>query len=513
MSRSLARSTITVGGATLASRLAGFARDVVLARVFGAGAETDAFFVAFKIPNFMRRLFAEGALSQAFVPVLADYKVREGGALRDCIDHVAGSLGAVLLVITLVGVAAAPLVIGLFAPGFVGDPGKFGLAVDMLRLTFPYLLLISLTAFAGGILNSHGRFALPALTPLLLNFALIGAALWLAPRTEPAVLALAWGVLIAGIAQLLVQGPALARLGLLPRPRLARGHEGVRRIMRLMLPALFGVSVTQINLLIDTIIASFLVSGSVTWLYYADRLMEFPLGVFAIALGTVILPNLSGLHVKRDLAAFSATLDWALRLVVLLALPAAVGLIVLAGPILATLFGSAEFGSGDVARTAEALAAYGVGLVGFTLVKVLAPGFYARQDTRTPVRIGVIAMAVNVVGNLTLVWFLQHAGLALATSIAAWVNGLLLLRGLRRAEVYRPAPGWKALALRALFANAAMAGVLVGLAGATEVWGSGTTLARGAWLAAILFAGVVTYFAALALAGGRVRHFRQGATD
>jgi putative peptidoglycan lipid II flippase len=485
-------------------------RDVVLARVFGADAGTDAFFVAFKIPNFMRRLFAEGAFSLAFVPVLSEYKERRSlPELKRFVDDVAGTLGAVLLAVTTVGVLAAPWLILVFAPGFAADPAKQQLAADMLRLTFPYLLFISLTAFAGGILNTYERFGVPAFTPVLLNLALIACALWLAPRMERPITALAWGVFIAGLAQLAFQLPFLARLRLLPRPRLNTRDEGVRRIIRLMVPALFGVSVTQLNLLLDTLLASFLVSGSISWLYYSDRLMEFPLGLLGVALGTVILPNLSKKHANRSAAAFSRTLDWALRWVLLLGLPAAVGLLVLAGPMLATLFysGSGAFNAEDVAMATRSLMAYALGLVAFMGIKVLAPGFYARQDTRTPVKIAVIAMGVNMVLNIALMFPLRHAGLALATTLAACLNAGLLLRGLLREGVYRPAPGWPGLLARGLLASGAMGAALFGLCGDTADW-----LRLGAWervgsLALCIGAGALLYVLTLFLLGIRFRDF------
>ncbi|MFO8155099.1 MAG: murein biosynthesis integral membrane protein MurJ, partial [Thiohalospira sp.] len=380
------QSTAVVGGFTLLSRILGFVRDVVIARVFGAGVATDAFFVAFKIPNFMRRLFAEGAFNQAFIPVLAEYRTdREHAETRELVGRTAGTLGLFLLGLTILGVVGAPVLIGLFAPGFIGDAERFDLAVEMLRLTFPYLLFIALTALAGGVLNTYGRFAVPAFTPVLLNISLITAAAFAAPSFAEPIRALAWGVFIAGAAQLAFQLPFLARLGLLPVPRWGAANAGVRRIARLMVPALFGSSVAQINLLIDTLIASLLATGSVSWLYYADRLVEFPLGVFGIALATVILPGLSAHHAANDPAAFSRMIDRALRWVLLVSAPATLGLILLAGPILTTLFEYGAFTAADTAMAAVALMAYSIGLTGFILVKVLAPGYFARQDTKTPV--------------------------------------------------------------------------------------------------------------------------------
>ena len=503
------KSLAKVGSNTLLSRVLGFVRDLVFAQLFGASAGTDAFFVAFKIPNFLRRLFAEGAFSVAFVPVLMEYKTqRSFEELKRFVDHVAGTLGGVLLIVTLLGVAGAPLLVLLFAPGFIADAGKMELAGEMLRLTFPYLFFISLTAFAGGILNAHNRFGVPAFTPVLLNLSLIGCALWLSPHMAQPVVALAWGVLIAGIAQFLFQLPFLYRLGLLPRFSIAPRDEGVRRIGKLMLPALFGVSVTQLNLLLDTLIASFLVTGSISWLYYSDRLMEFPLGVLGVALGTVILPHLSGKHASASASGFSQTLDWALRWVLLLGLPAAIGLLVLAGPMIATLFQSEVFQAGDVAMARRSLVAYSLGLVSFIMIKVLAPGYYARQDTRTPVRIAVIAMAANMVMNIILVFPLAHAGLALATSLSASLNALLLLRGLRRDGVYRPAAGWPRLILRGVLACLLMAGVMWWGLGDLQAWVSMGRMDRVWRLLAWITVGASVYFSALALFGVRLRHFR-----
>lgn len=506
---SLMKSIATVGGNTLLSRILGFVRDLVLARVFGADGGTDAFFVAFKIPNFMRRLFAEGAFSMAFVPVLSEYKERRSlQDLKRFVDDVAGTLGAVLLGVTLVGVLGASWLVMLFAPGFIDEPQRLRLAADMLRLTFPYLMLISLTALAGGILNTFQRFGVPAFTPVLLNISLISCALWLSPQFEIPIMALAWGVLIAGVLQLLFQLPFLGHLGLLPRPRYAPRDAGVRRIVKLMIPALFGVSVTQLNLLLDTLIASFLAAGSISWLYYSDRLMEFPLGILGVALGTVILPNLAKKYAKEEAAAFSSTLDWALRWVLLFGVPSAVGLLVLAGPMMATLFFSESFDAEDVAMATRSLWAYSFGLVAFMSIKVLAPGFYARQDTRTPVRIAVIAMFTNMVLNVLLMFPLAHAGLALATSLSACLNAGLLLHGLRRDGVYSAAPGWPVLLARGLFASLCMGLVIWYGAGPIETWLTADTWQRIGRLVLWIGAGGLVYFGVLFLAGVRVRHFR-----
>ncbi|MFV0278409.1 MAG: murein biosynthesis integral membrane protein MurJ, partial [Parahaliea sp.] len=460
----LLRSSALVGCMTMLSRVLGLVRDIVIAATVGASALADAFFVAFKIPNFLRRLFAEGAFSQAFVPVLADY--REQGshaAVQALVNRVTGVLGGSLLLVTCLAGLGAPLVAALFAPGFLDDAAKYDAVTRMIRITFPYLLLISMTGFCGAILNSYGRFAVPAFTPVFLNLSLIVAATVAAPGFGEPVYALAWGVALAGLLQLLFQLPSLYRLDLVPRPIWDARHEGVRRILKLMVPALFGVSVSQINLLLDTVLASFLPTGSVSWLYYSDRLTELPLGVFGIAVATVILPSLSSHRSARRELDFTLTLDWAVRMILLVAVPAAVALMVLAQPILVALFQYGELGSKDTRMASYSLQAYSLGLIAFMLIKVLAPGFYARQDTRTPVRIGIIAMVANMVFNalfvLPLMYWCQlgHVGLALATSASAWLNALLLLRGLGRAEVFRFQSGWGLFTLRLLVATLTMA--------------------------------------------------------
>ncbi|MBL3528036.1 MAG: murein biosynthesis integral membrane protein MurJ [gamma proteobacterium endosymbiont of Lamellibrachia anaximandri] len=500
----------TVGSNTMLSRILGFVRDLVLARLFGADATTDAFFVAFKIPNFMRRLFAEGAFSLAFVPVLTEYRSQRSFAeLKEFVDKMAGTLGMVLLLTTTIGVIAAPLLVMIFAPGFIGeDEGKYELAVEMLHLTFPYLFFISLTAFAGGILNAHNRFGVPAFTPVLLNISLIGCALLLSPRMEEPVMALAWGVLIAGGVQFMFQFPFLYQLNLIPKPKVAFRDKGVIRVIRLMIPALFGVSVSQLNLLLDTLIASFLVSGSISWLYYSDRLMEFPVGILGVALGTVILPNLSRKHSEKSPEEFSSTLDWALRVTVLLGIPAAVGLLLLASPMLITLFHSEAFTTNDVVMSSQSLMAYAPGLMAIILIKILAPGFYARQDTRTPVRVGIIAMFANMAFNIILVFPLAHAGLALATTLSSILNAYLLYHWLRKEQIYQPSPGWKLIWLRT--------GVAAAIMGALLIWGSGDTdawLLLGTWerilhLAFWIILGACVYFFVLISSGIRLRHFR-----
>ncbi len=501
----------------MASRVLGLVRDVVLANLVGASSNADAFFVAFKIPNFLRRLFAEGAFAQAFVPVLAETR-EQGGyeAVKALVDRVAGVLGGTLLAVTAFAVLAAPLVAMVFAPGFARDPEKLALTAELIRWTFPYLLLISLTGFAGSILNSYGRFAVPALTPVLLNLSLIGAGLWLAPQMEEPVYALAIGVLVAGCMQLLFQLPALYGLALTPYPRWQLDHPGVRRIMGLMVPALFGVSVSQINLLLDTVLASLLPAGSVSWLYYADRLIELPLGVFAIAIATVILPSLSMVQSQLDGAGqrFSATLQWGMEMVLLIALPATAALLCLAEPILTTLFGYGEFSPTDVRMAAYSLRAYALGLTAFMLIKVLAPGFYARQDTRTPVRIGIIAMVSNMILNplfiFPLLWTFNtgHAGLALATAASAWLNAGLLYRGLRKASVLQQALPITFLGRQLLPAVVVMVTVLLALNPDLAWWQVQGVVVRALTMAALVLVGALGYGLVLVLLGLRLHHLR-----
>lgn len=505
----LLRSSGVVGSMTMLSRVLGLVRDMVFARYFGAGAGADAFFVAFKIPNFLRRLFAEGAFAQAFVPVLSSYRQnRSLSEVHQLVNAVAGTLGLVLLGVTLIAVLGAPVLTTVFAPGFTDDPEKFGLASDMLRITFPYLLLISLTAFAGAILNSYDRFAVPAFTPVLLNLVMIGAAIFLSPLMDTPVMALAWGVFIAGAIQLFFQLPFLMRLGLMPRPKVDYRHEGVSRVLKLMAPALFGVSVSQINLLLDTVLASFLQTGSVSWLYYSDRLSELPLGVFGVAIGTVILPNLSRKHAAERPEHFAATVDWAIRAVLLIGVPAALALVLLAEPLIATLFHYGEVTDRDVIMSAQSLRAYSVGLLAFMLIKVLAPGFFARQDTRTPVKIGVIAMVANMVFNLALVFPLAHAGLALATSLSAWLNAALLWRGLRREGAWKVQPRWVRFLAQLGLANVALGAVILLLNVPVETWFGLSGLQRASKMGLLVACGVAAYFVVLALVGVRVRHFR-----
>ena len=521
MSHKLLKSTLIVSLMTSLSRVLGLVRDIVFARYFGAGGMMDAFVVAFKIPNFLRRLFAEGAFSQAFVPVLSE-KRKQGSEqeVRQLTDAVAGTLGGVLLVVTVIGVVAAPLFIMLFAPGFVGESDRFELASEMLRITFPYLLLISLTAFAGGILNTYSRFAIPAVTPVFLNFSLIAAAIWLSPLMEVPVTALAWGVLIGGVVQLLFQIPALLKLRMLPRPRFCWHDSGVRKIIKLMIPTLFGASVAQINLLLDLVIASLIAAGSMSWLYYSDRLMEFPLGVFGIALSTVILPKLSGQFAEENHDAFNRTLDWSLRLVFLIALPAAAGLFLLAEPMLSLLFQRGAFTAHDVDMAAISLMAYSLGLVGFILVKVLINGYFSRQDTRTPVKYGIVAMVANMVLNVIFVGLMvleehaaPHAGLALATAGSSLLNAWLLYRGLRQRGVYLPLAGWGRHALQLGVALVSMSLFLYWSDVLFEGWLEQVLWYRVGLLSGVIVFAAVIYFAVLYLFGMRPAQWRQGTVE
>ena len=512
----LALKTSVVSGMTLVSRILGLVRDIVFARFFGAGLLMDAFLVAQRIPNMLRRFFAEGAFSAGFVPVMARYKEQhDHEEARAYLDAMAGTFGVVLFVVTLIGVIGAPVLVLVVAPGFVGEGGDFDLAALMLRFTFPYLFFVSLTAFAGGVLNTYGRFGVPAFTPVLLNVVLIAAAVWAAPLLEQPIMALAYAVFVAGVAQLLFQLPFLARIHALPRPKWRPKHEGVRRAFKLMVPAIFGSSVAQINVLLSGIIASLLPVGSISYLYYSDRLMEFPLGLFGIALATVTLPYLSRLWANGDRQEFIETLEWSLKIAVLIAVPAAVGLIVLAPPLVVTLFYGGEFDARSVDMTVLALQAYAAGLVGFSFVKILAPAFFAREDTRTPVRIGIVALLANVVLGASSAWYLTtrgfagpHTALAAATSFAAVLNAALLYRGLRKDGVIDHKAGWGALLLRVAMANGAMIAVLLQLYRATDWWTSVALGQRVTWLAVSVVAGGATYFLALLLLGTRPSQFR-----
>lgn len=493
---------------TFISRILGFIRDMIIARIFGAGIATDAFFVAFRIPNLLRRLFAEGAFSQAFVPILAEYKnTRTADETRNLIDHISTLLTIALFVVTSIGVVAAPWIIYVSAPGFLDNPEKFALTVDLLRITFPYILFISLVALAGGILNTYGKFNVPAITPAFLNLSFIACALWLTPYMEPPVVALAWAVFIGGILQLAFQVPFLMRIERLPRIRFNVKESGAWRIIKLMGPAVFGVSVSQISLLINTIFASLLVTGSVSWLYYADRLMEFPAGLLGVALGTILLPSLARHYSNNSNEEYSRLLDWGLRMTMMLTLPAALALGLLSTPLIATLFHHGAFTDHDVWMTREALIAYSIGLIGLILVKVLAPGFYARQNIKTPVKIAVITLIATQLMNLAFIFPFKHAGLALAIGLGACLNAGLLYYQLRKQNIYQPQVGWLVFFLKIFVSLMVMGAVLWFAVGDHANWLVGSTLERAVNLSWIVCLGAISYFAALWILGFRLKDF------
>ncbi len=507
--QSLLRSTSLVSLMTFVSRIMGFARDMIIAQYFGAQAGMDAFYVAFRIPNFMRRLFAEGAFAQAFVPVLAEYqKTASRDEIRLFLARIAGSLSAVLSLVTVIGVIAAPLIVYVFAPGFGQDSTRSILATEMLHLTFPYLMLISLTAMAGAILNTYGYFGVPALTPVLLNICMILAAVYLSPRFDEPVMALAWGVLIAGVVQLLFQIPFLFHRELLVRPRLVFHDPGVQRVLKLMVPALFGVSIAQINILVDTIFASFLKVGSVTWLFYTDRLADFPLGVFGVAIATVILPHLSRRHAELSRAHFSRALDWGLRLLLLIGVPAGLGLALFSMPLIAACFTYGKFNALDLLQTQKSLITLAIGLPAFMMVKILASGFYAGQNIKTPVKVGVLAMVVNTLLCAVFIGPMAHAGLTLASSIAGYVNCFVLLMLLVRRGIYQPLAGWAWFLVQLAIAGGVMSIYLVYMAGDVSFWLDKPLVYRiGVLLGHILIASVI-YVASLMLCGMRFAQFR-----
>ena len=506
----LLRVAASVSGMTLLSRITGFLRDTLIAIHFGAGATADAFFVAFRIPNLLRRLFAEGAFSQAFVPVLGQWRKEKGEeATRVLAGKVMGALALALLVVTVIGVIAAPALVYLIASGFAKDADKFGLTVAMLRVCFPYILFISLTSFAAGLLNTYGKFKAAAFAPVLLNLSFIAFILWATPWFARPVMALAVAVFVGGVAQLAFLFACLARIGMLTLPRWDPRDEGVVRVLKLMAPAALGVSVAQISLVINTQIASRLGDGPVSWIYYADRLLEFPSALLGVALGTVLLPSLVRHHGTADGRSYSSLIDWGLRLTLVLALPAALALALLAVPMLSTLFwheGSA-FTRHDVMMTRNALIAYSVGLAGLILVKVLAPGFYARQNIRTPVKIAVATLVVTQLLNLAFVPVFAHAGLALAISIGACFNAAWLWFLMLRSGAYRPEPGWGAFLMKLAVALYLMGGALWYSMGREASWFEITSGARALKLTLVIAAGAASYFAALYVMGFRPRDF------
>lgn len=503
----LHKTLATIFGMTMLSRVSGFLRDFLIARAFGASGYTDAFFVAFRIPNLLRRLFAEGAFSQAFVPILAEYKNQKGDrATHQLVDHVATILTWSLLATCLVGMLASPVIVYLIASGLKSDPASYNVSVAMTRIMFPYIVFMSLVALSGGILNTWREFRIPAVTPVLLNLSFIAASLLVAPHMTQPIYALAFAVFFGGVLQLAIQVPALMKIGMLPRislsPRRALQDPGVHRVLRKMVPATFAVSVAQISLIINTNIATHLEKGSVSWLSYADRLMEFPTALLGVALGTILLPSLSKAHADGNDNEYSSLLDWGLRLTFLLALPSAVGLATLSQPLTATLFHYGKFDTQAVLMTAQALVAYGVGLIGLILVKILAPGFYAKQDIRTPVKIAIGVLVVTQLMNLVFVPWIALAGLALSIGLGACINAICLFIGLRKRKLYTPGAGWRVFAVQLAGALCLMAGVALWLAAKVDWLGmQAHAFQRVLALMGVLAACGITYFGALALMG------------
>ncbi len=499
-----------VGSMTFISRILGFVRDTLIARVFGAGMITDAFIVAFKIPNLLRRISAEGAFSQAFVPILAEYKSqRTFDETYSLINRVATWLGIILVGVTILGMLAAPWIVALIAPGFKAEPDKMQLTIELLRITFPYIFFISLVSMAGGVLNTYNKFGIPAFTPVWLNVAMIAAVLFFAEHFAEPIKVLAWAVFVGGFLQLMFQIPFLKQIGLLPRFEMKRDDEGVWRILKLMGPAVLGVSVAQISLIINTIFASFLATGSVSWLYYADRLMEFPTGVLGVALGTILLPSLSKAYAGSDDSEYSQLLDWGLRLTFILAAPAAVALAVLATPLVATLFHYGKFTAIDVAMTQQALIAYSIGLLGLILVKILAPGFYARQNIKTPVKIAIFTLVATQLMNLIFIFglHLNHAALALAIGLGACINASLLFYHLRKAHIYKPQTGWLIFLLKLLLALGVMTVVLYFAMGDASAWLNFSLIKRLINLGGLVSLGGLSYFSTLFVLGFRPKDY------
>ena len=536
MSKKLLKSGLIVSVMTLISRVLGLVRDVVIANVMGAGVMADVFLFANKIPNFFRRLFAEGAFAQAFVPVLSEYHTRDEAnnqnnqnkdqikadvhldETRRLIAQVSGTFGVIITLVTLFGMLASPLFVILFGGGWFVDwlnngPNsvggeKFELAAGLLKITFPYLWFISFTALAGAVLNTLGKFAVAAFTPVLLNIAIILMAVYGAQYTQSPAYALAWGVFFGGLIQFLFQIPFLYKAGVLVKPCWSWHSEGVTKIRKLIVPALFGVSVTQINLLLDTLIASFLITGSISWLYYADRLLEFPLGLFGIGIATVVLPSLSKLHSKNDPKQFAATLDWGIKVISLFGWPALAGLMVLAQPIIMVLFMRGEFTQADVLQVSMALFAYLSGLLSFMFIKVLAPGYYARQDTTTPVKIGIKAMVANMVFNLMLAPFFGYVGLAIATTLSATLNAWLLYRGLKQAQVYHLSKTTKVFVAKLMLGASVMALVVYQLSYDFDIWLSMGFFDQISQLVICIVAGGFSYFSVIFLLGVRLNDFK-----
>ncbi len=504
---SLLKSSIVVSTMTLISRVFGLLRDIIMYNIFGAGLAMDVFIVAQKIPNFLRRLFAEGAFAQAFVPVLTEYQAtKDKQLILTFVSRIFGTLGGILLAITLIGVLGSSGLINIFGFGFIGEPEKFILASDLLKITFPYLLFISLTAFAGSILNSLGQFAIPAFTPVLLNISMILCAIFLAPMLEQPIFSLAWGIFFAGILQLCLQLPFLWKAGYLAKPVWGWRDSGVRKVLKLMMPALFGVSVSQLNLLLDTMIASLLITGSISWLYAADRLLEFPLGIFGIAIATVILPSLSRNHLQKSQENYNKTLNWAIHCILLLGIPAASGLFLLAEPVILTLFQHGEMTLADATQSSLAMQAYMTGLVCFMLIKVLASGYFAQQDTKTPVKIGIIAMVSNMVFNLLLFKPYGHVGLAVATSLSAFINMSLLMVILCKKQALSFAKDWLFWLIRIIAANSIMILGLIHWLPERHQWQNWSNDERALYLAICIVIAALAYAMLLWLFGLRPKH-------
>jgi putative peptidoglycan lipid II flippase len=508
----LLRTLTTVSGMTLLSRITGLLRETLKATFFGAGLQMDAFEAAFRLPNLLRRLFGEGAFSQAFVPILAEYRRKRGhAATRKLVGDVSTLLAVVLIVVSVAGSLAAPWLVYVLAGGFAETPGKVNLTAQMIRICFPYILFVSLVSLAGGVLNVFRRFAIPAFTPVLLNLSIIFGAIFLARYVNPPIVALAWGVAIGGLAQLALQIRPLLSIGMLPKPSFDWRDEGVRRILRAMGPAVIGVSAAQISALINTQLAALLGNGRISWITYADRLMEFPSALLGVALGTVLLPSLAQHYSDADHEEYSALLDWGLRLALLLALPSAIALAILALPLVSTLYQYGRFSVTDVIETRAALLGYAVGLPGIVLVKILAPRFYARQAMKTPVKIAFFTVIVTQTLAVILAWpaGLEHAGLTLATSLGAICNASLLLWLLLRKRFYRPRQGWLAFFAKVCVASAALAIVITLLRGADATWLAAGVVGKVSHLALVVVAGALTYFGVLFLLGFRLADFNR----
>ena len=505
---SLLKTLASISSITLLSRILGFARDMLMARIFGAGMANEAFVIALRLPNLLRRMFAEGAFSQAFVPIFSEYKSRCGhDETKLLVDHVTTLLAIILFVVTLVGMIAAPVLVYLTAPGFAASPEKFGLTVQLLRITSPYIFFISLVAVSAGILNTYNKYWVSAFAPVLLNLSFIVTMLWLVPYFERPIMAMAWAVLFAGFIQLAFQIPFLKKIGMLPRWRFSLKDAGVWRVLKQMGPAVFGVSISQISLIINTIFASFMVTGSVSWLFYADRLMEVPAGLLGVAISTILLTSLSKYHADSNTVEYSRMLDWGLRLTMLLTLPAALSLGLIAVPLLATFFQGGVFVAHDVLMTRNALVGYSIGLIGMLLVKVLAPAFYARQDIRTPVKIGIVTLIATQIMNLIFIRWFQHAGLALAIGLGSCLNSGILYYLLRKREIFRPESGWFIFVAKIAVALLALGLVLWFGMGTEQHWLTTHGWARVGNLAWLVASGVVVYFAVLGLLGFRPSDF------